>query len=164
MTTPGPDALRMRIELDPGVVRDPAWPEGISVRSFDPADAHALHALLVRGYSQGGGSVAEFVPWFSGMTSDEEYDPALFFLVESQAESRLAGAALCWTSAFVKDLVVDASWRRRGLGESLLRHVFATFAARGSGAVELKVEATNAGAIRLYERVGMRVVERLGLS
>ena len=30
--------------------------------------------------------------------------------------------------------------------------------------VELKVEATNANAIRLYERVGMRVVERLALS
>ena len=100
--------------------------------------------------------------WLPELTGDAEFAAELCFLAE--ADQVLAGAALCWTSAFVKDLVVDPSWRRRGLGESLLRHVFATFAARASGAVELKVEATNAGAIRLYERVGMRVVERLGLS
>jgi ribosomal protein S18 acetylase RimI-like enzyme len=42
--------------------------------------------------------------------------------------------------------------------------VFGTFAARGAAAVELKVEATNARAIRLYERTGMWVVERLAPS
>jgi ribosomal protein S18 acetylase RimI-like enzyme len=45
-----------------------------------------------------------------------------------------------------------------------LRSALATFAARGVDAVELKVHADNAGAIRLYERVGLRVVERLAGS
>jgi ribosomal protein S18 acetylase RimI-like enzyme len=36
-----------------------------------------------------------------------------------------------------------------------------TFAARGADAVELKVHATNTSAVHLYERVGMRVVERV---
>jgi ribosomal protein S18 acetylase RimI-like enzyme len=56
---------------------------------------------------------------------------------------------------------VHETWRRRGVGEALLRHVLATFAARGAPAVELKVHSTNAGALALYERVGFRVVERL---
>ena len=92
------------------------------------------------------------------MTGDAEFDASVWFLAESR--EMLVGAVLCWTSAFVKDLVVRESWRRRGLGEALLRHVFTVFAARAAGAVELKVEAANASAVGLYERLGMRVVER----
>jgi ribosomal protein S18 acetylase RimI-like enzyme len=57
--------------------------------------------------------------------------------------------------------VVDESWRHRGLGEALLRHAFRVFADRGASGVELKVQATNSSAVHLYERLGMRVVERL---
>jgi GNAT superfamily N-acetyltransferase len=45
------------------------------------------------------------------------YDARLWFLAE--AGRTLAGVALCWTSAFAKDLVVHESWRRRGLGDAL---------------------------------------------
>jgi GNAT superfamily N-acetyltransferase len=48
-----------------------------------------------------------------------------------------------------------------GVGEALMRHAFRAFAGRGAEAVDLKVQASNAGAAALYERVGMRVVERL---
>jgi ribosomal protein S18 acetylase RimI-like enzyme len=61
----------------------------------------------------------------------------------------------------VKDLVVHESWRRRGLGEAIRHLAFRTFEERGAPSVDLKVESQNASAIRLYERVGMRVVERL---
>ena len=90
---------------------------------------------------------------------DSEFDPDLCFLVEVGDD--LAAAAICWTSAFVKDIVVHENWRRRGFGESLLRLAFRTFQARGATHVELKVQAQNASAIRLYERVGMRTVERI---
>ena len=71
---------------------------------------------------------------------------------------------LCWTSAFVKDVVVRESWRRRGLGEALLLCAFNALATRGATAVELKVEAANQSAVRLYERLGMQVVEQLDRS
>ena len=61
----------------------------------------------------------------------------------------------------MKDLVVHESWRRQGLGESILQLAFRTFQERGAARVDLKVEVQNAGAIRLYERVGMYLVERL---
>jgi ribosomal protein S18 acetylase RimI-like enzyme len=151
--------LRMCVELDRAGLRHPAWPEGIRVRSFTLNDARSLHALLVHGYRHGGGSVAAFDTWLAQMTTDEQFDRALWFLADAQGA--LVGAALCWTSAFVKDLVVHESWRRRGLGEALLRHVFETFATLGAEAVELKVEAANTGAVDLYRRLGMRVVEQL---
>ena len=149
----------MRVELDRAALRHPLWPEGVRVRSFTLNDAESLHALLAHGYRHGGGSVAAFDVWLAQMTTDEEFDRALWFLAD--ATGTLVSAALCWTSAFVKDLVVRESWRRRGLGEALLRHVFEMFAMRGAGAVELKVEAANTSAVDLYRRIGMRAVEQL---
>jgi ribosomal protein S18 acetylase RimI-like enzyme len=149
----------MRIDLDPASLQRPRWPQGVTIRTFKASDATPLHSLLTHGYHRGGGHVAPFGEWLPSMTGDEEYDPALWFLAEADAE--LAGAALCWTSAFLKDLVVHESWRDRGLGEALLRHAIATLAARGAGTVELKVHADNAPAVRLYKRIGMQVVEHL---
>ena len=152
----------MRVELSPVALREPVWPAGVRPRSFESGDAQSLHSLLDHGYRNGGGSVAAFKTWLPQMTTDEEFDPQLWFLAESEA--MLVGAVLCWTSAFVKDVVVHESWRRRGLAEALLQRAFNAFVARGATAVELKVEATNQNAVRLYERLGMHVVERLDLG
>lgn len=148
----------MRVELDRAALRHPLWPEGVRVRSFTPNDAESLHALLVHGYRHGGGSIAAFDVWLAQMTTDQEFDSALWFL--AGAQGTLVGAALCWTSASVKDLVVHESWRSRGLGEALLRHVFETFAMRGAEAVDLKVEAANTSAVDLYRRLDMRIDEQ----
>ena len=153
-----PEVWRMRVELDRDLSA-PVWPEGVSLRSFEAGDAQRLHALLAHGYRHGGGSVDPFELWLPQLAEDDEFDPEVCFLAE--AEHELAGAAICWTSAFVKDLVVHESWRGRGLGEALLRHAFLTFRRRGAERMDLKVQSPNLGAIRLYERVGMRIVERL---
>jgi ribosomal protein S18 acetylase RimI-like enzyme len=150
--------MRRTLENDPPT---PAWPNGIGVRSFRPEDAPAVHALLEHAYRGGGGSVDPFETWLPAMTSDAEFDPELWFLAEAEGGS-LAGAALCWTSAFLKDLVVHESWRGRGLGAALVYHVLGEFRRREAAAVELKVESDNpSGAQRLYERLGFEVVERL---
>lgn len=149
----------MRIELDPHALEEPRWPDDVRVRTFTAADTENLHSLLVGGYRDGGGSVSNLNTWREEMTGDQEYDPSLWILAE--ADEALVGAVLCWTSGFVKDLVVDEAWRRRGLGEALMRHAFAALAGRGTTVVELKVHAHNAGAIGLYERLGMRVVETI---
>jgi ribosomal protein S18 acetylase RimI-like enzyme len=150
--------MRRPLEDDPPT---PSWPDGIGVRSFHPEDAPAVHALLEHAYRGGGGSVDPFETWLTAMMSDAEFDPELWFLAELEGGS-LAGAALCWTSAFLKDLVVHDSWRGRGLGAALVHHVLGEFRERGAPAVELKVASDNpAGAQRLYERLGFVVVERL---
>jgi ribosomal protein S18 acetylase RimI-like enzyme len=138
----------------------PAWPAGIALGTFAPDDAQGIHRLLERAYSVGGGSVAGFAEWLPAMTGDSEFDPGLWFVARSA--DGIAGVALCWTSSFVKDLAVDAAWRRQGLGSALLLHCCATFADRGARSLDLKVDSHNpSGAVRLYERLGFRVVERL---
>ena len=152
------EILRMRIDLR-GEIPQPTWPDGSDVRTFHASDAPRLHALLEHGYRNGGGSVESYDVWLPALTGDSEFDPEVCFLVEAGDE--LVAASICWTSAFVKDIVVHETWRRHGLGEALLRLAFRTFQARGAAGVELKVQAQNAPAIHLYERVGMRTVERI---
>ena len=55
------------------------------------------------------------------------------------------------------ELGVLAPWRGRGIATALLGRAFATFASRGLPRVMLNVDSENStGAVRLYERVGMR--------
>ena len=149
------EIISMRIDL-PAPVREPVWPAAIGLRSFTPAAAPALHALLEHGYRNGGGSVDSYEVWLPQLVGDDEFEADLCFLVI--ADGAVVAAAVCWTSAFVKDIVVHESWRRRGLGEALLVEVFRTFERRGGSHVGLKVQAGNASAIALYERVGMTPV------
>ena len=65
---------------------------------------------------------------------------------------------------YVHILGVRRAWRRRGLGEALLRHAFREFWQRGVSTVSLDVDGEDTtGAIRLYERVGMHVDRRTDL-
>lgn len=146
------DAYRLRRNLAAPVAR-PDWPPGFDCRIFRQDDAPAVHDLLRGAYVEGRG-VADYQSWWTALSGDEEFDPALCFLVFDRRQ-KLAGVAQCWTSAFIKDLAVRADVRRLGLGESLLRLAFTVFRDRGAKFVDLKVEAGNARAIRLYERMGM---------
>lgn len=136
------------------------WPLGFKLVPFTPeTSAQAVHRQLVEGYANGGGSVADYPTWWSSLGSDAEYDPELVFTVLDPA-GLLAGAAICWTTAYVKDLVIAPAHRRCGVASNLLLHTFATFQTRGAKAVDLKVEADNVGAVSLYRSVGME--ERFG--
>ena len=114
-------------------------------------------------YARGGGSVGPFDAWWPGVRDDSEFAAELVFLAVDQ-RGDIVGAAHCWTSAFVKDLVVHPDARRRGIAEALLKTAFAEFRRRGDRHVDLKVQLDNpTGAIRLYERLGMRAVPLDGL-
>jgi ribosomal protein S18 acetylase RimI-like enzyme len=140
---------------------DPTWPEGIVVRTFAPADASALHALLDSAYSAWDRS---YVPlahddWMRVMTGDVEFDPTLWWLAER--DGVLAGCALWWSSGWLKDIAVSDGERNRRLGGSLLQLGLAEFARRGVYRVGLKVDAANpTGALALYERNGFVVEGR----
>ncbi len=157
---PVPFAFRLRRRLDVPLPK-PGWPAAIRRSAFDP-DLHAagIHDLLARSYANGGGSVADFPIWRAKLLQDSEYEPDLCFLA-CDDDGAVIGVAQCWSSAFIKDLAVDAAWRRRGLGRALLLEAFQVFRARGAPAVELKVEADNATALAFYRRCGMQVVEEL---
>ncbi len=149
----------MRRELA-GRIEPPHWPQGVAVRTLGPRPERSLleaaHAVLGAGFWEGGGGAPEFRRWWKGLRNDPEFDPALVFIA---ADARgVAGLAHCWTSAFVKDLVVHPRARRCGIGRALVLTAFHALAQRGMSHVDLKVRAENEPAIALYKTVGMRVV------
>jgi ribosomal protein S18 acetylase RimI-like enzyme len=58
------------------------------------------------------------------------------------------------TFGFVEDVVVDATARRQGIGEALVRECLRLAAEQGASRVELHSGNHRPDAIRLYQRVG----------
>jgi ribosomal protein S18 acetylase RimI-like enzyme len=147
----------MRCNLAEGVPSF-TWPNGIELTEYRPELAEAVHHLMELGYRDGGGRVPAQEVWQQRFETDPEYDPALCFIA-LDAEG-IVGVAQCWTSAYIKDLVVHPRARGLGLGRALLLHAFKVFAQRREGFVDLKVREDNLRARGLYESAGMYVVRR----
>ena len=60
----------------------------------------------------------------------------------------------------ITQICVAPEWRGLGVGSELLWRSIRAFCERGCDAVSLTVTAGNAGAVRLYERVGFRTIRR----
>jgi ribosomal protein S18 acetylase RimI-like enzyme len=154
------EVLELEVNFD-DAPPEPSPPDDVTLRTYTDADAHAVRELLDDAYT---GWDETYVPfthddWLAFMTDHNSFDPACWFLAE--VEGQLAGVCLTWKEGWIKDLAVAPSARGRGLGESLLRHAFGRLYGRGARRVGLKVDAHNpTSALRLYERVGMRVVKR----
>ena len=158
-------SLRMSIDLT-GEAPAPDWPDGIVVRTLALGDERAVYEVHMETFTDSWEhermSFAEWSHWYLDST---RYDPSLLFLAFDGKE--LAAISLCREDdalarvGWVSILGVRRAWRRRGLGAALLRHSFRAFAGRGCQRVVLGVDGTSlTGAERLYERVGMAVVDR----
>jgi mycothiol synthase len=161
-------SLTMEIELD-GAPRAADF-ASLQLRTYVDEDHDVLIAALNDAFAEDPFwqevTPARFRERFLGGAG---FDPTLWFLVWDA--DQLAGFALDYPEfgteldvGYVNWLGVRKPWRRRGLGEALLQHSFVEFHARGKRAVTLGVDAQNVtGALRLYERVGMRAVRRYGV-
>jgi mycothiol synthase len=159
-------SFRMAIEFD----REPdapTWPAGISVDTLVSGQERAVYDALRETWIDTWAPEEEpYEEWAHWTVEREGFDPTLWFLARDGDE--IAGFSLCRPSetradtGYVNMLGVRRPWRRRGLGEALLRHSFVELYRRGFPRVALGVDAGSpTGATRLYERVGMRVVRRL---
>jgi len=154
---PGKKAMRMndrvqRLRRDlTEAVAPPTCPTGYRVRTFAADDAPTIHRLLEVGYDQGGGHVGAFEQWWPSLRDDSEFSADLCFLAINERQE-IVGVAQCWTSSFIKDLVVHPLARRRGIATALLGRVFWEFRRRGVKHVDLKVQVDNfTGAVSLYK-------------
>jgi mycothiol synthase len=150
----------LRIDLD-GSPRDPGEPPpGIEVAGIEPdRDLRRVHAIFVEAFSgEWGYRVVPFEEWFGNEVEVPSFDPSLWLLATAGDEAAGALTGVVWGDrGWVGELGVLAPWRGRGIASALLRRAFATFAARGLPRVMLNVDSENStGAVRLYERVGMR--------
>ena len=156
----------MQIDLGGSVAQGPA-PDGIEITAIEPPDdLRVTHGIIQAAFADDPLEMAApFDRWAEEHTTGPGYDPALWLLardggVPVGALTASAGDDVGW----VDYLAVLGSHRGRGIGSALLRRAFATFAARGLERVRLNVDAENVtGATAVYERVGMRVVNRWDL-
>jgi [ribosomal protein S18]-alanine N-acetyltransferase len=103
------------------------------------------------------------LPWTRDQFADLLSHRAGIGWVASLSTAGVAGYAIGWVAADeaeLADLAVAEEFRGRGLGTELV-HAFAREAGvRGARRLYLEVRASNAGAQRLYERLGFTVVGR----
>ncbi len=72
-------------------------------------------------------------------------------------EQRLVGFIGFWLiidEAHIANVAVDQQYRRRGIGELLLRFTFADAMAKGAKGITLEVRESNQIAINLYQKLG----------
>ncbi len=159
---------RMRIDFE-APPSAPSWPIGIIPRAFDPGrDLAPFCAASEEAFRDHWGRVPttleeeehgwlEWIRWQA-----DAFDPSLSTLAWDG--DSVAGFALgrphlpldC-TRGVVASLAVRPASRRRGLGFALLQNALGEFHCRGCASVELLVDSDSlTGALRLYERAGMR--------
>jgi ribosomal protein S18 acetylase RimI-like enzyme len=159
-------SFQMRIDLD-REIPDPQWPEGLELRNARPGDEERVYEAHMDSFQDHWDFRRQpFDHWRRYTAEAHRYDPGLWWLVEDGDE--LAAISLNgWHFSgdlqfgWVHVLGVCPPWRQRGLATALLQHSFRDFKERGATRVGLGVDGENTtGAVRLYEKVGMRQVRR----
>jgi mycothiol synthase len=140
----------------------PVLPEGLVVDELRGGEYEAFYEALNEAFAEHWEWHPEpFEKWFErrqGQHRDE--DGPIWFVVRDGDE--LAAVTRNDLSVagggYVGAIGVRPAWRGKGLGKALLQQTFAEFWRRGTTRVSLDVDSQNeTGAVRLYERVGMRV-------
>jgi mycothiol synthase len=137
----------------------PRYPEGLTVAAFDPADARAFHAAQQEAFADHWEHHPRaFESWAKQHFDADGYDPTLWRVVRD-GDAIVAGMTCrggVLGAGWVEFLFTRRPWRRRGIGEALVRDAFHLFWQRGEPTVGLGVDAqSDTGAFRLYERLGM---------
>jgi mycothiol synthase len=154
---------QMRVPLPLAAEPSPRWPEGVTVRSFEPGrDEQAWLEVNNRSFA----ADPDQSGWDETMLRErmEEgwFDPAGFLL----AFDGRALAGFCWTKVHPADarepeplgeiyvIGADPDRQGAGLGRSLVVAGLASLSARGVHTGMLFVDAANEPAVRLYEKLG----------
>ena len=154
---------RMIMALD-GVDRvPPAPPPGVTIRPLragDDAEMRTFHAVIEEAFRDSDHRATDFATWqvVAGAESSVSYDEWFVAEVDARIAGVLQSSDSCLddNEGWVRYLAVLRPYRRRGVGEALMRRAFATYAAKGRAHAGLGVDLANpTRAARLYRAVGM---------
>ncbi len=98
-------------------------------------------------------------PWTRTMFESELWETPFSFpyVVREEANRRIVGYVLFWLvydELHLMNLAVDPVWRRKGIGQELLRFALETGARRAVLTATLEVRASNLPAQSLYKKLG----------
>jgi mycothiol synthase len=152
--------MRIEFEARPPV---PAPVPGIEMHNLRPdTDARPVFEAHREAFADTWRAAEEtFESFRHYLLSGDWFDPSLCFVAWAGPE--VAGYLTAVDASeedprrgYAQVLGVSPRYRRRGIGEALLRHSFRALAERGKRGCDLHVDAeSETGAVRLYERVGM---------
>ncbi len=101
-------------------------------------------------------------PWTQTMFLSELVDnPFSHSWVAREEDRKIVGYAVFWVvidELHLLNVAVDPGWRRRGIGEQLMRLLFDIAQKRGVRKGTLEVRASNFSAQELYRKFGFREV------
>ncbi|MEV4704132.1 GNAT family N-acetyltransferase [Actinoplanes sp. NPDC049316] len=154
---------RMTMSLDGVSPEPPQPPAGVivrPVRADDEAEMRRFHATIEEAFRDTDHQATGYDTWRERLAAESSVSYDEWFVGEVDGE--WAGVLQSSDSSvedgigYVSYLGVLRPYRRRGVGEALLRRAFATYAAKGRSTAGLGVDLANpTRAARLYRAVGM---------
>ena len=154
---------RMGMSLEGVSSTAPEPPAGVTVRPVDATDEAELrrfHATIEEAFHDTDHLATDYETWLHGVNAESSVSYDEWFVGEVDGE--WAGVLQSSDSTaddgegWVKYLAVLRAYRRRGVGEALLRRAFAAYAGKGRSKAGLGVDMANpTRAARLYRAVGM---------
>jgi len=154
---------RMGMSLEGVSDTAPEPPAGVTVRPVDATDEAELrrfHATIEEAFHDTDHLATDYETWLHGVNAESSVSYDEWFVGEVDGE--WAGVLQSSDSTaddgegWVKYLAVLRAYRRRGVGEALLRRAFAAYAGKGRSKAGLGVDMANpTRAARLYRAVGM---------
>jgi [ribosomal protein S18]-alanine N-acetyltransferase len=98
-------------------------------------------------------------PWSEGVFRDElAAENRIYLAAEEGGVVGFAGAMLVADEAHVTNLLVDADWRRQGIGIELMKALIGAAVEAGAQHLTLEVRSRNEAARALYARLGLAPV------
>jgi ribosomal protein S18 acetylase RimI-like enzyme len=154
---------RMQMSLAGMSPTAPPAPDGVLVRPVrgdDESDMRAFHAVIQEAFLDTDHNSTDYDTWRRQVDGESTLSFDEWFAAE--VDGRVVGALQSSDSGvddnegWVKRLAVLRAYRKRGIGEALLRRAFAVYAGKGRATAGLGVDLANpTRAARLYHAVGM---------
>jgi ribosomal protein S18 acetylase RimI-like enzyme len=150
-----------------GELVEPSWPEGVTVRNAREGDQRTFWHVQEDSFADHWGYTRRsYEEWAHLYGTVRPFDPELWVVAEAGGDA--VGVAIGEggiegdeDTGWIHVVGVLPAYRGRGLGLALLHWSFRALAGIGMRRAALSVDAENTtGAVRLYERAGMRVTQR----
>lgn len=102
-------------------------------------------------------------PWHESTFRGEIQNKSISFpwVMVREPDNQVVGYVIFWKigeEVQVNNIAVHPDFRRRGLGESLLRHVISWVKKEGAQLVTLEVRPSNLAAQALYRKLGFKTI------